>query len=1212
MKKTLLLTALLVMAGFTMMAQTTTQNSTPDYRNYPYWIEMMQDETVNFFDVQEAFYTYWEGRKIERSSGYKPFKRWEYMMQFRIKPNGERLPSDHLWKEYNRFLEEDAAAKSPAGDWENLGPFNVPNAKGYQGLGRLNAIAFHPTDPNIIFAGAPAGGLWLTHDGGITWNSYCDNLPSLGVSAIAVDHSNPSTIYMGTGDRDAGDAAGIGVLKSTDGGLTWDQSNNGMGNKTVGRMIVHPNDHNKIFAATSGGIYVTTDAGQNWTQQISGNFKEIVFKTDDPETMFASKGGSFYKTTDGGVNWVQITTGLASSSRGVIAVTPANTEVVYFLTTTSDAFKALYRSTDAGESFSEMSNSPNIMSWGCDGGSGGQAWYDLDIAADPNDEFTIFAGGVNCFKSSDGGQTWQISSHWWGDCSVPAVHADLHILEYNPADGRLYAGNDGGIYWTGNGGTNWTLITDGMAISQVYRIGQSATVKDLVINGYQDNGTSTYDGTTWDFTRGGDGFECIIDHTESAYSYASLYYGNVARYYNNNYQMDVCGEGIYGINESGAWITPFIMDEYDANVMFIGYKNIWRCNNVKASSGQISWKKISDFGSSENMSVVEQSPANINILYAADYSGNIYRTDDAFSSLPEWYGISGAGSGSIGDIEAHPFDENIVYLARGSKVYKSTNKGTSWEEITYDLPDVSYTSIAYYKNSQEGIYVSSDLGVFFKEGDMTSWIWFNQGLPVDASVREIEIYYHPDSIAGDVIRAGTYGRGLWSSDMWAGGPEAAFSSSATVISPNCAVDFYNESTGVPHFFEWTFEGATPSGSTDANPQGINYDSPGTYAVALKVWNDIGLDSTYIAGYITVSTDILPEVDFAADETAPCGTDVVEFTDLTLNCPDSWQWSFDPNDVSFVNGTTAGSQHPVVKFNSTGAYSVTLVANNSNGQGTLMKTDYINIGGMMLPFTEDFEGGLTDAGWTVENPDGGITWAITDVEGNSPGNKAAWVNIFEYYAFGPRDVLISPAMDFSSFNTVGIFFQHAYASRYSLADTLIVKISTDCGNTWTRLYDATLADLETAPSTTESFAPQTEDDWCGSGYGNACVFLDLTAYASESSVKIAFETFGRYGNNIYIDNIEVSNSVSVNNHVLQDQEIVIYPNPSEGIFNIMLPARKQALDMSVRNVSGQLLYSERINSDKPLTTFDASALPQGIYIIGFSSNEINVIRKIIVR
>ncbi|MCK5079818.1 MAG: T9SS type A sorting domain-containing protein, partial [Bacteroidales bacterium] len=179
-------------------------------------------------------------------------------------------------------------------------------------------------------------------------------------------------------------------------------------------------------------------------------------------------------------------------------------------------------------------------------------------------------------------------------------------------------------------------------------------------------------------------------------------------------------------------------------------------------------------------------------------------------------------------------------------------------------------------------------------------------------------------------------------------------------------------------------------------------------------------------------------------------------------------------------------------------------------------------------------------------------------------------------------------------------------------TLIVKISTDCGISWTRLYAAALEDLETSPENVESFAPASQDDWCGAGYGNDCVILDLTEFALERNVKLAFETFGRYGNNIYIDNIAISNSVGVTNHMIDDQEILVYPNPSEGTFNIMLPDRDQAIRMSVRDVRGQLVHREDIAPDIAVSRFDGSALQKGIYVMSFISDEINVNKKIIIR
>ena len=437
-----------------LYGQATGRAAVPDTADYPFWVEMMQDPDANFYDVQRAFNTYWDGREVTKGSGFKPFKRWEYMMQeSRINPDGTRIPASHKRNEYFSYLENQSGNRSAAGNWISLGPSEIPVDRGYKGLGRLNAIAFHPTDPDIICVGAPAGGLGKTTTGGNAWESLTDDQPTLGVSAIIIDYNDPDLIFMGTGDRDAGDAEGLGVMKSIDGGQTWVMWNSGMGDRTVGRMIQHPTNNQLILAATNGGIYKTVDGGISWYQVISGNFKEIVFKPGDPSVIYASSNGNFYKSTDTGQGFYLITNGLPGGNRGVIGVTPAAPDYVYFLITQSSSFKGLYRSMDGGQTFTEKSTTPNIMSWGCNGGSGGQAWYDLDIAVDPSNADMVFAGGVNCFKSLNGGQTWSISSHWWGDCGVPAVHADLHVLEYNPLNWTLYVGNDGGIYYTDNQGS---------------------------------------------------------------------------------------------------------------------------------------------------------------------------------------------------------------------------------------------------------------------------------------------------------------------------------------------------------------------------------------------------------------------------------------------------------------------------------------------------------------------------------------------------------------------------------------------------------------------------------------------------------------------------------------------------------------------------------------------------------------------------------------
>ncbi len=1198
-------------------AQTKNAGQQPDTSQYPYWIEMMQDQSVNFYDVQKAFNAYWKDRKITRSNGWKQFKRWEWWTGRHIYPDGSRFEPDKTYKAYMAYIKTHPDAKLSNADWLNLGPIHIPS-KGYEGLGRINAIAFHPTNPDIVYIGAPAGGFWKFDASTGEWTSTTDDLPSLGVSSIIVDWNNTNRIFIGTGDRDAGDAPGIGVFRSLDGGLTWEQWNNGMGNMVVGRLLQHPSNPDVIYAATSGGIYKTTDGGANWSQIKSGNFKDIVFRPSSPNILYAGGNGNFYRSVDEGASWQQITNGIPSGSRSVIAVTPADPMYVYCLLSNGDSFKGLYRSMDGGTTFTEQSTTPNILSWDCNGGDGGQAWYDLDVACDPTNKNVLFAGGVNCFKSTDGGVTWNISSHWWGDCSVPAVHADLHILEYNPLNNRLYAGDDGGIYYTPDSGNSWPEITDGLPISQVYRIGQCKIDINKVINGYQDNGTSTYFGNeNWQTTAGGDGMECAFDHTVSAYSYATIYYGAIYRNYNNNGSYQVGGNGNHGINEDGGWITPFCLHEGNSNVMFAGYKNIWRSDAIKTNT--FTWKKLTQL-SADNITVVEHSPANYNLFYYAR-NQEMYRSDDVMDDTPAWTTLTGflPGTGNVLDIESSPFDENIVYMTRGSKIYKSENKGYTWTNITGSLPNINMNSIAYYVNSIEGLYVASDAGVYYRDASMDDWIMYSNGLPVDASVNEIEIYHNPDNPADDVIRAGTYGRGLWSSHVWHGFPTADFEADMTNVPVGCGVNFTDLSPGVPTTWNWTFEGGTPATSTLKNPENIQFMNEGTFNVSLTVTNSEGSDTKTINGYIVVSGSMVPSVYFVASDSIICSGETIHFTDMSANCPTAWQWQFTPPTINFVNGTNQNSEDPDVVFNNTGSYSVSLTVTNAAGDSTFTKTDYINAGGVMIPFSDDFESGtLNNKSWIIQNPDFNKTWEIANVAGNNPGNKAAYMNLFDYIVPpGPRDRLITPVLDFSGYSSVILSFQHAYAKRFaSVTDSLIVYISNNCGDSWTRLQgwgENNSGNFATHPLTTDPFVPETADDWCGSGWGASCNMLDLSAWAGQNNIQVCFESYNYYGNNLYIDNVMIGPATSIVTRATTDG-ILIYPNPTTGIINVAISNNMENAFISVFNMQGEeIVKSSSVGQDNnELIRFDLSHQPAGVYLVRVIAGDTMKLEKILLK
>jgi PKD repeat protein/photosystem II stability/assembly factor-like uncharacterized protein len=857
------------------------QNS-GDTANVPYWIDMMQDPDVNFYTTQRAFNTYWKNRPLSRANGFKAFKRWEWFMEGEVNPDGTYRDRNDMEREFRRFdrLYNTAhnspgfSAQSTNGIWTNLGPIALPaNGTGQpNGMGRINCVGLHPSDTATILIGAPNGGIWKTTDHGTSWTSNSDTLFSMQVSNIRFNPLDPNIVYAGTGDRDAGSRSQKGVLKSTDGGTSWLISNNGMGNRTVGMIILHPSMPDTILAATNAGIYKSVDAGANWSRKSSNtsNYKDIVFQPNNPQVVYATEGGRFYRSTDVGESWTQITSGLPSGTRGVIGVSEDDSAMVYLVLAQGSAYKGTYRSTDGGLNFTTRSTTPNIMDWSTTGsGTGGQAWYDLDVAVDPNDADVLYVGGVNIFKSSDGGSTWTIEAHWVGSGGADAIHADQHALEWSSDGERLYVGNDGGIYYLDHK-DDWIDISSGIAITEIYKIGQARHDEDMVINGYQDNGSAIYYGpSNWSTEIGGDGMECAVDPADVNYVYGTVYFGRIFRSQNGGSSFGtIAGSGINGITESGAWVTPYTLAEGNPNQMFVGFRNIWRSDSVKVNgTGNVSWTKLSNnLGgtNSQTIRVVEHSPADPNLLYFARADRKLYRTDSAQASSPNWVDLSSGLpiNAMPSDIEAHPYLDSVVYITLSNKVYKSTDFGVSWTDISSNLPSISFRSIVYDENSKEGLYVGGTPGIYYRDSSMTNWTSFYDGFPLDVSVNELEIYYDTIQPALSKLRAATYGRGLWSSDLYDNGtnkPIADFKSSRTESCPNQFIDFTNRSAYNPTSFSWSIQPAyyqLASGQSLADRNiAVKFDSVGYYSVQLTASNANGSDSVLKINLIHISDSV---------------------------------------------------------------------------------------------------------------------------------------------------------------------------------------------------------------------------------------------------------------------------------------------------------------------------------------------------------------------
>lgn len=760
------------------------------------WLQKMQTMDENFYSIQQSFEKYAEGRDPKQIPGFKPYKRWENFWKSRVYPTGEFPDNTELW----RLISSKERSVAPtANSWSLLGPVEVPLKSNGQkrGIGRINVVRFHPTDSNIIWVGTPAGGLWKSTDNGMTWSTLSDQLTNLGVSDLLIHPTNPDTMWLATGDGDAGDTYSYGVLKTIDGGLTWNPTGLLFTVSTrnrISRLIMDHSNPNIMFAATTNGVYRTTNGGTSWNRTLTMNMRDIEMHPTDSSIVYAStydySGGlsRFYKSTTNGASWTQITATLPTTGvvRSAISVSPAAPDNVYVLYTNSTfGYKGLYVSTDKGSTFTAASTTPNILAndeYGT--GSSGQGWYDLALAVSPVDPDLIFVGGVNIWKSTNGGSTWSISAHWTGGSggTLPYVHADQHALEFKPGSNVLFSGNDGGIAKTLNAGTSWTDISDGISVTQFYRLGLSAQTPHLMLAGAQDNGTLKRKNAVWSSAVMGDGMEAAINPLDSNNMYGSMYYGAIYRTTNGGTNWSqVAGNNVNGINEQGDWVTPYVIDPTDPNILYAGFSKVWKSTN-KGSA----WTAISSvLDANYKITALAVSRSNPDVIYAGSMA-KLYKTVDGGAN---WTNISTGlplSSAGLTYLAIDPVNPDHIYVTLSgytstAKVYESVNGGTNWTNLSSGLPNLPVNCIVYEDNTNDAIYVGTDVGVYYRN-DTMGWTAFKVDLP-NVIVNELEIHYGTGK-----IRAATYGRGVWEANLYRGNPVsiADLNSSSVNLYPNPA------------------------------------------------------------------------------------------------------------------------------------------------------------------------------------------------------------------------------------------------------------------------------------------------------------------------------------------------------------------------------------------------------------------------------------------
>ncbi len=737
-------------------------------------------EEENFYNIQKQFYTYWESRPITQGHGWKQYKRWEHMTLPRVYPNGYIKNSNQGYQEMiSSISQNNVHLKNHNLIWEQVGPTSVPEshvANVHPGIGRVNFITFSKYNKDEFWIGTPSGGLWHTQTGGASWEVITDNLPNIGCTDLVIDPQNTNVMYLATGDAQGIYNTGggkpaiytLGVLKSIDGGDSWDTTGlnwNASEGIVINRLLMHPDSSNILLAASKDGIWRTGDYGVSWKKEKGGNIRHMEFMPENGQIVYATGfGGSFFRSIDGGKKFDKIENGLPINGQGVnrvaIGVTENAPNIVYLLCSQSgqNGFFGLYKSSDTGTTWQLQSSTPNILGYNASGNDiGGQGYYDLAIAVSPDDSNTIIAGGINTWKSTDGGKNWTLISYWVPPSSSPVIHADIHGIYYLPGSSdTIFSVNDGGIYTSYDEGDTWLDISHNLSIRQSYRVALSSSNADLICLGGQDNGTVMYDGNNWKQVLGADGGTCIIDYTNDDIVYGTIQ-GGMAIYRSDD-GMQTIKEITPSPAGPGAWVLPLAIHTQTPEILYTGYDDVY-----KTSDKGDSWSRVSfGIGAVQNPILsISVSPSDGDVVFASTIN-SLHKTIDGGNN---WVNITGSlpvNNAAVSEVAISQNDPDQIWVvfsgySAQDKVFLSIDGGDTWDNISYNLPNIPINCITYEVSTNNTIYIGTDIGIYTKNDNAEEWTSVNEGLP-NVLVNDLQI----SPVTGELYAA-TFGRGVWKS-----------------------------------------------------------------------------------------------------------------------------------------------------------------------------------------------------------------------------------------------------------------------------------------------------------------------------------------------------------------------------------------------------------------------------------------------------------------
>jgi photosystem II stability/assembly factor-like uncharacterized protein len=682
--------------------------------------------------------------------------------------------------------------------WRMIGPFRG---------GRVNGVSGAPGQPNTFYFGSVGGGVWKTTNAGRTWLPIFDSQPIASIGAVAVAPSNPNVVYVGSGEADMRSqiSYGNGMYKSIDAGKTW--THIGLDDtRQIGKVIVHPTNPDVVLVAALGhayganpdrGVFRSRDGGASWQKVL---FKsddvgaiDLTFDSADPQTIYASlwntrrppwsiyppsygPGSGLYKSTDGGTNWQQLTRGLPTDGVGRIgvAVAPANRNRVYAIVDAKEG--GLFRSDDAGATWSKTSGDSRI--WG-------RGWYFGKVVVDPKNQDLVYVSNTGVYRSRDGGRTFgePFKGSPGGD--------DYHQLWIYPDDGnRMILGGDQGAVISVDGlddHPTWSSWIN-QPTAQIYRLAVDNAFPYWVTGAQQDSGAvrvrtrGRFAGITMR------DWEPLCAGGESGYTAPDplnpdiVYGGTVEKCNVQTGKIErVSPEVDLPTPARHTWTLPLVFSPVDQRALYFSDQYLF-----KTTDGGKHWMRISDDMTRENPGV----PPNLDAATAADAPpqskrlGVIYTiapsavrapliwigTDDGYIHLTpddgkSWQNVTPRDLTSWSKVvmlEASHFDANEAYAAVDRHrledyepyVYRTKDSGKTWTKITNGLPRGVYMQTVKEDPKRRGLLVAgTELGVFVSFNDGDDWQPLQLNLP-PSSMRDL-VFHDNDLIVA------THGRGFW-------------------------------------------------------------------------------------------------------------------------------------------------------------------------------------------------------------------------------------------------------------------------------------------------------------------------------------------------------------------------------------------------------------------------------------------------------------------